>query len=181
MFLRCNEVKFILSSHTHTLIHYYFLFPAMHSPLFFSSVIWHQEQPHREQLSCVNASLIISKLNFKLNDINIFRSIFSVFLKNCILSLLNNSHKLKYTPNSTTFFNLKTSYILLPFSIIPGSSWVLLQALRERKNTFACEIFSYMLHIWESNKMSLIPLKIITLVNSRLKTSDYRMIFLKNI
>ena len=122
MFLRCNEVKFILSSHTHTLIHYYFLFPAMHSPLFFSSVIWHQEQPHREQLSCVNASLIISKLNFKLNDINIFRSIFSVFLKNCILSLLNNSHKLKYTPNSTTFFNLKTSYILLPFSLFSSLS-----------------------------------------------------------
>lgn len=38
----------------------------------------------------------------------------------------------------------------------------------------ANEMFSCILYTWEYNKILLIPLKIITLVNSRLKTNDYK-------
>lgn len=124
MFLRCNEVKFILPSHTYILIHYYFLFPAMHSLLFFSSVIWHQEWPHRKQLSSVNAFLMISKLHHKLNNINVLSSIFSDLIF-CLL-LLKNFHKLKYAANLSSLFNLRMSDPPVPSSLISFLSQVTL-------------------------------------------------------
>lgn len=42
-------------------------------------------------------------------------------------------------------------------------------------------MFSYMLHIWECNKILLILLKVIILVKSRSKTNDYRIIIFFNI
>lgn len=93
--------SFCLPVHSHS--YPLLLFSSLQCiPLFFSSVIWHQERPHRERLSCANASLIISKLHFKLDDINVFRSIFSVF-KKIILSLLNNSISWNIQPTQLHF------------------------------------------------------------------------------
>lgn len=73
-FLKHNEVKFVSPSSTRILIHSNFLFLAVCcSLLFFSIVNWHQKWPQRKQLSVTNIFPMISKLLFKLNNINVLQ------------------------------------------------------------------------------------------------------------